>query len=87
MYSKTVLINIYDNYYTQNFDELIDLALKGDLHNVDQYSNELNYDVTQNRDVANQDSEGDLYKSTENADPFLMFCFGKAASQHAKLGI
>jgi len=57
----------------QSFEELIDLASKGNARNVDQYTDE----VFKTGDATEDDRS--LYTLAQKAKPGLVFCFGKAA--------
>jgi hypothetical protein len=58
----------------QTFQELIELASKGNPRNVDQYTDE----VFILKSTA--DSEDNFYTSTEKTKPGLIYSFGKAAA-------
>jgi hypothetical protein len=71
---------------TQTFEEFIELASKGDPHNVDVYTNEM-FDLFTGAGTADSD---DIYTKTAsaiNASPSVVFCFGKAAASNANLGL
>lgn len=58
----------------QSFDELIDLASKGNARNVDQYSDDL-------LKFSNAtEGEDNVYTRAHKTKPILLYCFGKAAS-------
>jgi hypothetical protein len=60
----------------QTFDQLIELACKGNARKVDQYTDE----VFSSKNAA--DSDDNFYVSAEDAKPALIYAFGKAAAGH-----
>jgi hypothetical protein len=64
--------------FVQTFDELIELASKGNARNVDQYSDDL---LSMENAVETEES---LYTMANKAKPGLVICFGKAANEQGR---
>jgi hypothetical protein len=64
--------------FMQTYDELIEQASKGNLRNVNQYTDEV---FLSNSNVAKEEN---FYTKTEEATPIVIYSFGKAASGQGK---